>query len=92
MPQKFSFRSKLPGMKGERRRVSCRDLGRGDCQGGLWKKKSGDDFGSNGRLTSKWAKRWVVIKDRAIYCYRNNSTDDDQRAECYISLPGYTVS
>ena len=78
-------------MKGERRRVSCRDLGKGDCQGWLWKKKSGNDIAINGPLTTKWTKRWVVIKERAIYCYRTNSSDTDQRAECYISLPGYTV-
>ena len=74
------------------RRISCRDLGRGDCEGWLWKKRtSSAETGSAGPLAQKWAKRWVVIKGRAIYCYRTNADDDNSRADCYISLPGYTV-
>ncbi|XP_076818293.1 uncharacterized protein LOC143464427 [Clavelina lepadiformis] len=74
------------------RRVSCRDLGHGDCEGWLWKKKSGVNTSGPGPLSQKWAKRWVIIKNGAVYCYRSNSDDDEQRAECYISLPGYQIA
>nr|XP_039262503.1 uncharacterized protein LOC120338655 isoform X1 [Styela clava] len=67
------------------RRVSCRDLGQGECDGWLWKKKTS----ANSPLTSKWSKRWVVLKDGALYCYH---TDEDDKAESYIYLPGYQVT
>nr|CAB3232102.1 connector enhancer of kinase suppressor of ras 2-like [Phallusia mammillata] len=74
------------------RRISCKDLGRGDCQGWLWKKKTAGGANTGGPLTQKWAKRWVVIKEGAIYCYRSNDEDDERRAESYISLPGYKIA
>uniref|UniRef100_H2YEM8 PH domain-containing protein n=2 Tax=Ciona savignyi TaxID=51511 RepID=H2YEM8_CIOSA len=72
------------------RRVSCRDLGKGDCEGWLWRKNTSP--ASNNTLSSKWSKRWVVIKDGGIHSYRSNDVDDDRRAESYISLPGYQVA
>lgn len=77
------LKSSDPDMRS--RRISCRDLGQGECDGWLWKKKTN----TNSPLTSKWCKRWVVLKDGALYCYH---TDEDEKAESYIYLPGYQVT
>lgn len=46
------------------RRVSCKDLGSGDCEGWLYKRQ-----GSRRLLTDEWVKRWCVIKDHYMYIY-----------------------
>ncbi|KAH9590870.1 connector enhancer of kinase suppressor of Ras 2, variant 4 [Schistosoma haematobium] len=56
---KHGFGSRKPT-----RRISCKDLGQGDCQGWLWLKKTNP-------LTSKYVKRWCVYKNSTFYYYRN---------------------
>jgi hypothetical protein len=46
---------------GEKRRVSCKDLGHGDCQGYLLKLKEG--------VFSRWVTKWCVVKDYHLYLY-----------------------
>ncbi|KAF0313109.1 Connector enhancer of kinase suppressor of ras 2 [Amphibalanus amphitrite] len=67
------------------RRVSCRDLGQGDCQGWLHMKKEGRGF----LHADKWAKRWLVLHGHKLYGYKDK---ESQQAETLISLPGYQVS
>ena len=49
--------------KGNKRRISCKDLGGGDCHGWLYKKDVG-------RLRDKWSKYWFVLKDCNLYYYK----------------------
>ena len=51
----------------EGRRVSCRDLGQGDCQGWLHLKKEGRGF----LHADKWAKRWLVLRGHKLYGYKD---------------------
>lgn len=48
------------------RRVSCKDLGKGDCEGWLYKRKK-----TGGLLSSKWHKRWFVLKNYNLYYYKH---------------------
>ncbi|KAK1793349.1 hypothetical protein P4O66_011418 [Electrophorus voltai] len=48
-----------------RRRVSCRELGRPDCDGWLWKKRKE----SSVFMTQKWQRFWFVLKGATIYWY-----------------------
>ncbi|XP_064618161.1 connector enhancer of kinase suppressor of ras 2-like isoform X2 [Liolophura sinensis] len=66
------------------RRVSCKDLGKGDCEGWLYKRKK---MGS--LLSSKWHKRWFVLKNYNLYYYKHQ---EDLRAEGVIHLPSFKVS
>ncbi|GFQ74559.1 connector enhancer of kinase suppressor of ras 2, partial [Trichonephila clavata] len=68
------------------RRISCKDLGKGDCEGWLYKQKERKVFFPSGH---HWVKRWIVLKDHFLYSYKS---EDDVRAESLISLPGSTVS
>ncbi|KAG1689935.1 Connector enhancer of kinase suppressor of ras 3 [Nymphon striatum] len=67
------------------RRISCKDLGQGDCQGWLYRRKLQKSILSPGN----WKKRWFVLKNLYLYCYKNIS---DETAECLICLPGLNVS
>lgn len=49
-----------------KRRISCKDLGRGDCEGWLWKKKDAKSY-----FSQKWKKYWFVLKDASLYWYIN---------------------
>ncbi len=51
---------------GAHRRISCKDLGHGDCQGWPWKKKE-----AGGVLSHKWSKRWFVMKKQNLYYYKD---------------------
>lgn len=51
-----------------RRRISCKDLGHGDCEGWLWKKKD-----AKGYFTQKWKKYWFILKDSSLYWYTNQN-------------------
>nr|XP_023689768.1 connector enhancer of kinase suppressor of ras 2-like [Paramormyrops kingsleyae] len=66
-----------------RRRVSCKDLGHGDCEGWLWKKKD-----AKGYFKQKWKKYWFVLKDSSLYWYTNQN---DEKAEGFISLPQFRI-
>ncbi|CAH8654547.1 unnamed protein product [Schistosoma bovis] len=74
---KHGFGSRKPT-----RRISCKDLGQGDCQGWLWLKKTNP-------LTSKYVKRWCVYKNSTFYYYRN---PEDDSAEGLILLHGFTIT
>lgn len=49
-----------------RRRVSCRDLGRVDCDGWLLKKKDHGGF-----MAQKWKRCWFVLKGHTLYWYHH---------------------
>jgi connector enhancer of kinase suppressor of Ras 2 len=49
-----------------KRRISCKDLGRGDCEGWLWKKKDAKSY-----FSQKWKKYWFILKDTCLYWYMN---------------------
>jgi len=51
---------------GVSRRISCKDLGGGDCQGWLWKKKEG-----SGRKAGRWVKFWFVLHSRNLFYYKD---------------------
>ncbi|KAF8562752.1 hypothetical protein P879_12050, partial [Paragonimus westermani] len=64
------------------RRISCKELGKGDWQGWLWLKKSNP-------LASKYVKRWCVFKNATLYYYRNL---EDDCAEGVINVRGFTIT
>ncbi|XP_072440992.1 connector enhancer of kinase suppressor of ras 2 isoform X4 [Chiloscyllium punctatum] len=66
-----------------RRRISCKDLGRGDCEGWLWKKKDAKSY-----FSQKWKKYWVVLKDVSLYWYMN---EEDEKAEGFICLSEFKI-
>ncbi|XP_056664932.1 connector enhancer of kinase suppressor of ras 2-like isoform X2 [Monodelphis domestica] len=68
---------------GSRRRISCKDLGHGDCEGWLWKKNDGKSY-----FTQKWRKYWFILKDSSLYWYTN---PEDEKAEGFISLPEFRI-
>lgn len=67
------------------RRVSCRDLGEGDCQGWLWKGKNRGD----GPLSKHWLKRWCVLKHQNMFFFKDQ---EDLKAEGVIHLPAFQVT
>ncbi|XP_014376973.1 connector enhancer of kinase suppressor of ras 2-like [Alligator sinensis] len=75
--------SKGKVFNGSRRRISCKDLGHGDCEGWLWKKKD-----AKGYFTQKWKKYWFILKDSSLYWYTNQN---DEKAEGFISLPEFRI-
>ncbi|XP_055954437.1 uncharacterized protein LOC126811158 isoform X2 [Patella vulgata] len=57
------LRNKAPGKRLADRRISCKDLGKGDCEGWLYKRKTKD----RGPLTKNWVKRWCVSKTNILH-------------------------
>ncbi|XP_077591716.1 connector enhancer of kinase suppressor of ras 2 isoform X2 [Stigmatopora nigra] len=78
--KKYKGRS-LAGLS--RRRVSCKALGRGDCEGWLWRKRD-----AKGYFSQKWKKYWFVLKDNCLYWYIN---EEDEKAEGFVSLPEFKI-
>ncbi|KAI0233211.1 hypothetical protein LSAT2_016509 [Lamellibrachia satsuma] len=70
---------------GGNRRISCKDLGHGDCQGWLWKKRKE----GGGLMASRWVKRWFVLKNQNLYYYKS---PDDMKAQGVLHLPSFQVS
>ncbi|XP_036444705.1 connector enhancer of kinase suppressor of ras 2 [Colossoma macropomum] len=66
-----------------KRRISCKDLGQGDCEGWLWKKKDAKSY-----FSQKWKKYWVVLKNACLYWYIN---EEDEKAEGFVSLPEFKI-
>uniref|UniRef100_A0A4W6FX57 Connector enhancer of kinase suppressor of Ras 2 n=1 Tax=Lates calcarifer TaxID=8187 RepID=A0A4W6FX57_LATCA len=66
-----------------KRRISCRDLGQGDCEGWLWKKKDAKTY-----FSQKWKKYWFILKDTCLYWYMN---EEDEKAEGFVSLPEFKI-
>ncbi|XP_075874011.1 connector enhancer of kinase suppressor of ras 1 isoform X3 [Nelusetta ayraudi] len=86
MGNKDNQKSSTKGMSTamSRRRVSCRELGRPDCDGWLWKKRKE----TNVFLTQKWQRFWFVLKGPALYWY---STPQDEKAEGFINVSSYNI-
>ncbi|XP_062867267.1 connector enhancer of kinase suppressor of ras 2 [Trichomycterus rosablanca] len=66
-----------------KRRISCKDLGQGDCAGWLWKKKDAKSY-----FSQKWKKYWVVLKDACLYWYNN---EENEKAEGFVCLPEFKI-
>ncbi|XP_055500395.1 connector enhancer of kinase suppressor of ras 2 isoform X10 [Leucoraja erinacea] len=81
--QKSKKRNKGTLTAMSRRRISCKDLGRGDCEGWLWKKKDAKSY-----FSQKWKKYWVVLKDVSLYWYMN---EEDEKAEGFICLSEFKI-
>lgn len=64
--------------------MSCKDLGDGDCEGWLWKKKEKPGF-----VSRDWAKFWFTLKEKSLYYYKNR---DDEMAQGIFQMPAFTVS
>uniref|UniRef100_A0A8C4N6E3 PH domain-containing protein n=1 Tax=Eptatretus burgeri TaxID=7764 RepID=A0A8C4N6E3_EPTBU len=62
-----------------RRRISCKDLGLGDCEGYLMKKKQNRSL-----FTSSWKHNWFVLKKSDLYWYSD-------RAKGIINLPEFDI-
>lgn len=64
-----------------RRRVSCKALGRGDCEGWLWRKRD-----AKGYFSQKWKKYWFVLKDNCLYWYINEEVgpETSRKAELFF--------
>ncbi|KAM5196650.1 connector enhancer of kinase suppressor of ras 2 isoform 6-T6 [Hipposideros larvatus] len=83
LQHKSKKKSKGPIAGKSKRRISCKDLGRGDCEGWLWKKKDAKSY-----FSQKWKKYWFVLKDASLYWYIN---EEDEKAEGFISLPEFKI-
>uniref|UniRef100_A0A7M4E8Q6 Connector enhancer of kinase suppressor of Ras 1 n=1 Tax=Crocodylus porosus TaxID=8502 RepID=A0A7M4E8Q6_CROPO len=66
-----------------RRRVSCRDLGRVDCDGWLLKKKDHAGF-----MAQKWKRCWFVLKGHSLYWYNH---PQDEKAAGLINVATYNL-
>ncbi|NXJ19346.1 CNKR1 kinase, partial [Dicrurus megarhynchus] len=66
-----------------RRRVSCRDLGRVECDGWLLKKKDHVGF-----MAQKWKRCWFVLKGHTLYWYNH---PNDERAAGLINVATYNL-
>ncbi|MGH0138970.1 UNVERIFIED_CONTAM: hypothetical protein FKN15_000211 [Acipenser sinensis] len=91
---KTKKRTKGSLTSGSRRRISCKDLGHGDCEGWLWKKKD-----AKGYFIQKWKKYWFILKDSSLYWYTNQNLItitvslccSFSGAEGFISLPEFRI-
>uniref|UniRef100_A0A670YD46 Connector enhancer of kinase suppressor of Ras 2 n=1 Tax=Pseudonaja textilis TaxID=8673 RepID=A0A670YD46_PSETE len=81
LQHKSKKKNKAPSKS--KRRISCKDLGRGDCEGWLWKKKDAKSY-----FSQKWKKYWFVLKETSLYWYIN---EEDEKAEGFISLPEFKI-
>ncbi|XP_034715201.1 connector enhancer of kinase suppressor of ras 1 isoform X3 [Etheostoma cragini] len=80
--QKSSTKGKSTAMS--RRRVSCRELGRPDFDGWLWKKRKE----SNVFLAQKWQRFWFVLKGPSLYWY---TSPQDEKAEGFVNIACYNL-
>uniref|UniRef100_A0A3P8UT18 Connector enhancer of kinase suppressor of Ras 1 n=1 Tax=Cynoglossus semilaevis TaxID=244447 RepID=A0A3P8UT18_CYNSE len=67
-----------------RRRVSCKELGRPDCDGWLWKKRKD----SSVFIAQKWQRFWFVLKGPSLYWY---TSQQDEKAEGFINISSYNI-
>ncbi|XP_015987632.2 connector enhancer of kinase suppressor of ras 1 isoform X2 [Rousettus aegyptiacus] len=95
-PRPFSdplwfFQNPVPGQKKSkgvatrlsRRRVSCRELGRPDCDGWLLLRKVPSGF-----MGPRWRRCWFVLKGHTLYWYRQ---PQDGKAEGLINVSNYSL-
>ncbi|XP_055979063.1 connector enhancer of kinase suppressor of ras 1 [Sorex fumeus] len=66
-----------------RRRVSCRELGRPDCDGWLLLRKVPGGF-----MGPRWRRCWFVLKGHTLYWYRQ---PQDEKAEGLINVSNYSL-
>ncbi|NWU10184.1 CNKR1 kinase, partial [Cephalopterus ornatus] len=66
-----------------RRRVSCRDLGRVDCDGWLLKKKDHVGF-----MAQKWKRCWFVLKGHTLYLLNH---PNDEKAAGLLNVATYDL-
>ncbi|KAK3541101.1 hypothetical protein QTP86_013394, partial [Hemibagrus guttatus] len=66
-----------------KRRISCKDLGRGDCEGWLWKKKDAKSY-----FSQKWKKYWFVLKDACLYWYIKRGACHPKIKSFYFAADG----
>ncbi|XP_068935557.1 connector enhancer of kinase suppressor of ras 1 [Petaurus breviceps papuanus] len=66
-----------------RRRVSCRELGRPDCDGWLLLRKVPGGF-----MGPRWRRCWMVLKGHTLYWYRQ---PQDEKAEGLINVSNYSL-
>ncbi|KAJ8347839.1 hypothetical protein SKAU_G00264280 [Synaphobranchus kaupii] len=78
-----SKKNKGPLASISKRRISCKDLGHGDCEGWLWKKRDARSY-----FSQKWKKYWFILKDTCLYWYMN---EEDEKAEGFVSLPEFNI-
>ncbi|XP_053192218.1 connector enhancer of kinase suppressor of ras 1 [Scomber japonicus] len=88
-PEMVGHTSKKSSTKGmttamSRRRVSCRELGRPDCDGWLWKKRKD----SGVFITQKWQRFWFVLKGPSLYWY---ISQQDEKAEGLVNIASYSI-
>ncbi|XP_063608202.1 uncharacterized protein LOC134782598 isoform X3 [Penaeus indicus] len=70
--------------RGGSRRISCRELGQGDHQGWLLRRRDNKGF----LLPHRWERRWFILKKNYLYGYRDREA---VRADSLIYLPGFHV-
>uniref|UniRef100_A0A4W5NHJ2 Connector enhancer of kinase suppressor of Ras 1 n=1 Tax=Hucho hucho TaxID=62062 RepID=A0A4W5NHJ2_9TELE len=67
-----------------RRRVSCRELSRPECDGWLWKKRKE----SSVFMTQKWQRFWFVLKGPSLYWY---TSQQEEKAEGLVQISSYNI-
>uniref|UniRef100_UPI0037E76DB0 connector enhancer of kinase suppressor of ras 1 n=1 Tax=Semicossyphus pulcher TaxID=241346 RepID=UPI0037E76DB0 len=67
-----------------RRRVSCRELGRPDCDGWLWKKRKE----SGVFIAQKWQRFWFILTGHSLYWY---TSQQDEKAEGFVNISSYNI-
>ncbi|XP_076151676.1 connector enhancer of kinase suppressor of ras 1 isoform X2 [Alosa pseudoharengus] len=80
--KKSSTKGKTTAMS--RRRVSCRELGRPDCDGWLWKKRKETSM----FMTQKWQRFWFVLKGTTLYWY---NSQQEEKAEGLVQIGSYSI-
>ncbi|KAJ8289478.1 hypothetical protein GJAV_G00001750 [Gymnothorax javanicus] len=80
--KKGSAKGSRKGMS--RRRVSCRELGRADCDGWLWKKKKD----SGVFVAQKWQRFWFVLKGPSLYWY---TSQQEEKADGLVKICSYSI-
>nr|XP_017518558.2 connector enhancer of kinase suppressor of ras 1 isoform X3 [Manis javanica] len=76
-------KSKGVAMRLSRRRVSCRELGRPDCDGWLLLRKVASGF-----MGPRWRRCWFVLKGHTLYWYHQ---PQDEKAEGLINVSNYSL-
>lgn len=86
MGNKDTKKSSTKGMTTalSRRRVSCRELGRPDCDGWLWKKRRE----SGVFIAQKWQRFWFILTGPSLYWY---TSQQDEKAEGFVNISSYGI-
>uniref|UniRef100_A0A3Q3EJC4 Connector enhancer of kinase suppressor of Ras 1 n=1 Tax=Labrus bergylta TaxID=56723 RepID=A0A3Q3EJC4_9LABR len=83
---------KIPGSSSfmttalSRRRVSCRELGKPDCDGWLWKKRKE----SGVFITQKWQRFWFILTGPSLYWYTSQQLQDE-KAEGFVNISSFDI-